>query len=70
MARTAGLSNERWFKPHFSAPRPVMTERTRGSLFQQPRDTHAAMWEVIAELDPTSKIGAIDRPTLALTDET
>ena len=67
MARIADLSNERWFTPAFRALRPDMLARTRRSLLQQPGAFHAAMWEMIAELDLQERIGAIACPTLVLT---
>ena len=66
MARIAQLSNERWFTPAFRARRPDMMERTRRSLLQQQREFHAAMWEMIANLDLETQIGAIACPTLVL----
>lgn len=69
MARIAQLSNERWFTPAFRARRPDMMERTRRSLLQQPGEFHAAMWEMIANLDLESQICAIACPTLVVTGE-
>ncbi len=69
MARIAQLSNERWFTPAFRARRPDMMERTRRSLLQQPGEFHAAMWEMIANLDLETQIRAIACPTLVVTGE-
>ncbi len=67
MARIAELSNERWFTPGFRARRPDMMERTRRSLLQQPREFHAAMWEMIADLELEAEIRSIASPTLVAT---
>ncbi len=69
MARIAQLSNARWFTPAFRARRPDMMERARRSLLQQPGEFHAAMWEMIADLDLETQIHAISCPTLVVTGE-
>ncbi len=69
MPRIAELSNERWFTPAFRARRPDMIERTRRSLLQQSATFHAAMWEMIADLELEAAIRAIRCPSLVLTGE-
>lgn len=67
MARIAELSNARWFTHAYSARRPDVMARTRRSLVQQPAEFHAAMWEMIADLEFEAQIRTIDRPTLVAT---
>ena len=46
-----------------------MMERARRSLLQQPGEFHAAMWDMIANLDLEPQIRAIACPTLVVTGE-
>ena len=66
MAKIADLSNERWFTPEYRERRPDMMARTRRSLLGQSGAFHAAMWEMIADLNFEKEISAIVCPTLVV----
>ena len=67
MTRIAELSNERWFTAEYRERRPDMMARTRRSLLRQPGQFHAAMWEMIADLEFEASIHSITCPTLVVT---
>ena len=66
MARIAQLSTERWFTEAFRRARPDIVDRATRSLLLQDAELHASMWDMIAGLDLTARIPAIECPTLVI----
>jgi 3-oxoadipate enol-lactonase len=69
MARIALLANERWFTASFRQRRPDILDRATQSLLRQDSEAHAAIWDMIADLDILAEIGDITCPTLVVTGE-
>ena len=66
MAGVLAANTERWFTPQTIADRPDIIDRVRKTLLNRDPLVHAAIWEMIAGLDVTSRLGEIACPTLVL----
>ena len=62
-------SIERWLRPDTVARRPDLVDRIEKTLLADDALIHAAMWDMIAELDLASQLPQIDCPTLILVGE-
>ncbi len=63
----AGL--ERWFTPETRQNRPDIVDRVTKTVLADDPATHAAIWDTIATLDVTARLGEIQCPTLVLVGE-
>ena len=75
MARDGGMpavlpsTIERWFTPDTAARRPDLIDRVSKTLLADDPAIHAAMWDMIAELDLVAQLHRIACPTLILVGE-
>ncbi len=69
MAAVLQPSLERWFTPETRRQRPDIMDRITKTLLADDPATHAAIWELIAELDLHHRLGEIRCPTLILVGE-
>ncbi len=60
---------ERWFSPQFAVRRPDVLDRVAKTLLAADKDVHAAMWDTIATLEITPRLGALRMPTMVLVGE-
>ena len=60
---------ERWFTPDTVARRPDLIDRVSKTLLAVDPRVHAAMWDMISELDLVSQLHRISCPTLILVGE-
>lgn len=73
--RTGGMhavvqtSLERWFTPETRRQRPDIVDRITKTLLGDDAATHAAIWDLISELDISRRLGEIRCPTLILGGE-
>ena len=73
--RTGGMpsvlqsSLERWFTPETRTQRPDIMDRVTKTLLADDPAIHAAIWEVISQLDIYARLGEIRCPTLVLVGE-
>lgn len=74
-ARSSGMQGvlastiERWFTAQTAADRPDLIDRVSKTLLAHDPLRHAAMWDMIAELDLVNGLRHIDCPTLVLVGE-
>lgn len=74
-ARSSGMQGvlastiERWFTAQTAAERPDLIDRVSKTLLADDPLTHAAMWDMISELDLLDGLRHIDCPTLVLVGE-
>ena len=66
MAGVLAANTERWFTPQTVVERPDIIDRVRKSLLARDPIVHAAIWEMIAGLEVTFRLGEIACPTLVL----
>jgi len=59
----------RWFSPDTMAQQPALIDRVTRTFLANDPAIHAAMWDMIAELDFTAEISRIACPTLVLVGE-
>ena len=69
MTTIAPLTQERWFPPAFRQRRPDVLDRVAKSLLGHDPTVHAAMWDMIAELDLEARLPVIACPTLVVAGE-
>jgi 3-oxoadipate enol-lactonase len=62
-------SLERWFTPETRSHRPDIVDRITKTLLADDPATHAAIWDVISELDVYGRLSEISCPTLVLVGE-
>ena len=60
---------ERWFTPETMAARPDLIDRVTKTLLRDDPAVHAAMWDMIAELDLVAELHRVSCPTLILVGE-
>jgi len=60
---------DRWFTPTTRAKRPDVIDRVSKTLLSDDAAVHAAMWDMIAELDLVEELPRISCPTLVLVGE-
>jgi 3-oxoadipate enol-lactonase len=74
-ARTQGMpalvpaAIARWFSSQTVAKRPDLIERVTTTLLADDAEVHAAVWDMVAELDLAPQLGRIGCPTLVLAGE-
>ena len=66
MRALAPLSLARWFTPGFARRRPDVLDRAAKLQYQQDPAYHAALWDIIAELDTLPHLPALALPALVL----
>ena len=75
MAREGGMQAvlpstlQRWFTPETVARRPDLIDRVMKTLLADDALVHAAMWDMISDLDLVSQLHRISCPTLILVGE-
>ena len=57
---------DRWFTGAFRARRPDVIERVVSTLRADDPSVHAAMWDMIADLEFCARLGEVACPTLVL----
>lgn len=60
---------DRWFTPTTRVQRPDLIDRVSKTLLSDDAAVHAAMWDMIAELDLVEELPRISCPTLVLVGE-
>lgn len=56
----------RWFTPQTVAQRPDLIDRATTTLLADDPEVHAAVWDMVADLDLAAQLGQIACPTLVL----
>ena len=69
MAAVVDSSLQRWFTQRTREQRPDIMDRLTKTLLGDHAGTHAAIWEMISELDLDSRLAEIPCPTLVLVGE-
>jgi 3-oxoadipate enol-lactonase len=73
VARTQGMQAlvpaaiARWFTPQTVAQRPDLIDRATTTLLADDPEVHAALWDMVADLNLGPRLGRITCPTLVLT---
>lgn len=67
-AVVAGLVDH-WFTPETARRRPDLVDRATKTLLGDDPQVHAAVWEMIAEVELAGELPRIDRPTLVVVGE-
>ncbi len=69
MQAVIGSTLDRWFTPETRAQRPDIIDRVTKTLLADDAAVHAAMWDMIAELDLVGALHRVTCPTLILVGE-
>ena len=69
MPAVIGSTLDRWFTPETRTRRPDLIDRVTKTLLADDATIHAAMWEMIAELDLVDALHRVTCPTLILVGE-
>ena len=69
MPAVLGSTLDRWFTPETRTRRPDLIDRVTKTLLADDAAVHAALWEMIAELDLVDALHRIACPTLILVGE-
>ena len=66
MTAIAPMTQARWFPEPFRNARPDIMDRAAKSLLRHDREAHAAMWDMIADLDLETELPRIACPVLVV----
>ncbi len=69
MAAVVESSLQRWFTPNTRERRPDITDRLTKTLLGDDARTHAAIWDIISDLDLDNRLAEIRCPTLVVVGE-
>ncbi len=69
MRAVAPLSLARWFTPGFSKRRPDVLDRVKKTLYRQDQSYHAAIWEIISELNTEHQLHELSLPVQVIVGE-
>ena len=69
MAAVLSSSLDRWFTPETRLHRPHLIDRVSKTILADDPSVHAAIWDLLATLDVSSRLQEISCPTLILVGE-